>query len=74
MAGRETVANTITLNGEPYPLEGPTTLAALLERLGIHPQTVAVELNEDIVRRDRLAATSVAAGDTVEVVRMIGGG
>ncbi|HEX7127347.1 MAG TPA: sulfur carrier protein ThiS [Thermodesulfobacteriota bacterium] len=65
---------TITLNGEPYTLEGPATLAALLERLEIHPQTVAVELNQDIVRRDRLAETPLAEGDRVEVVRMIGGG
>jgi sulfur carrier protein len=64
----------ITLNGEPYRLPGPTTLASLLERLGVHPQTVAVELNYDIVRRDRLASTPVGPGDTVEVVRMIGGG
>ncbi|HEY8370993.1 MAG TPA: sulfur carrier protein ThiS, partial [Thermodesulfobacteriota bacterium] len=50
----------ITLNGEPYTLEGPATLATLLERLRIHPQTVAVELNQDIVRRDRLAETPLA--------------
>jgi thiamine biosynthesis protein ThiS len=64
----------ITLNGEPYRLDGPTSLAALLERLGVHPQTVAVEHNRDIVRRDRLASTLLGPGDTVEVVRMIGGG
>lgn len=65
---------TITLNGEPYSLDGPATLAALLERLRIHPRTVAVELNYDIVKRDRLAETPLVEGDTVEVVRMIGGG
>lgn len=64
----------ITLNGEPYTLEGPATLAVLLERLAIHPQSVAVEHNYDIVKRDRLAETPLAEGDTVEVVRMIGGG
>jgi sulfur carrier protein len=64
----------IVLNGEPYRLSGPTTLASLLERLGVHPQAVAVELNYDIVRRDRLASTPLGAGDKVEVVRMIGGG
>lgn len=68
------MALTITLNGEPYTLERPVTLAALLERLKVHPQTVAVELNQDIVRRDRLAETPLAEGDRVEVVRMIGGG
>lgn len=65
---------TITLNGEPYALEGPITVAALLDRLKLHPQTVAVELNQDIVRRDRYPATTLSAGDRVEVVRMIGGG
>lgn len=65
---------TITLNGEPYSLEGPTALAALLDRLKLHPQTVAVELNHDIVTRERYSTTTLNEGDTVEVVRMIGGG
>ncbi len=67
-------AITIRLNGEPYSLEGPITVADLLDRLGLHPQTVAVELNRDILRRDRYAVTTLAEGDAVEVVRMIGGG
>ncbi|HWP35752.1 MAG TPA: sulfur carrier protein ThiS [Thermodesulfobacteriota bacterium] len=65
---------TITLNGEPYELDGPVTVAGLLERLGIHPQTVAVEVNEELVTRDRYATRVLQAGDKVEVVRMIGGG
>lgn len=65
---------TITLNGDRYDLDAPVTLAALLERLGIDPRTVAVERNQDIVRRDRLAETTLEEGDSVEVVRMIGGG
>ncbi len=67
-------AITITLNGEPYALEGPITVADLLERLELHPQTVAVELNYDLLRRDRYAVTTLGEGDKVEVVRMIGGG
>lgn len=67
-------AITITLNGEPYSLEGPITVADLLGRLKLHPQTVAVELNHDILKRDRYAATTLRDGDKVEVVRMIGGG
>ncbi len=65
---------TIMLNGEPYALEGATTLVVLLDRLKLHPQTVAVELNLDIVKRDRYATTTLNEGDKVEVVRMIGGG
>lgn len=65
---------TITLNGDRYTLDRQVTLAALLERLRIDPRTVAVELNQDIVRRDRLAETPIEEGDRVEVVRMIGGG
>jgi thiamine biosynthesis protein ThiS len=50
------------------------TLAALVERLGMKPDRVAVELNRDIVPRDRWAETILAEGDRLEVVHFVGGG
>jgi thiamine biosynthesis protein ThiS len=50
------------------------TLAALVERLGMKPDRVAVELNRDIVPRDRWAHTTLAEGDRLEVVHFVGGG
>ena len=50
------------------------TLAALVEKLGMKPDRVAVELNQDIVPRDRWAATLLQEGDRLEVVHFVGGG
>ena len=64
----------VTVNGEPARLPGPATLLDLLAHLGLDPRTVVVELNREIVRRPRLGETSLADGDTVELVHFVGGG
>ncbi len=64
----------ITLNGEPHELDTGATIASLLDSLGMHPRTVAVEYNGDIVRRDSYSTTSIRSGDRIEVVRFVQGG
>jgi thiamine biosynthesis protein ThiS len=64
----------IILNGEPRRVPGPSSVAALLEHLQLDPRTVVVELNRQIVRRPQLQSTSLASGDTVELVHFVGGG
>ena len=55
-------------------LPASLTLAALVEKLGMKPDRVAVELNHYIVPRDRWAATLLQEGDRLEVVHFVGGG
>jgi thiamine biosynthesis protein ThiS len=50
------------------------TLAALVEILGMKADRVAVELNRDIVPRDRWGETPLHEGDRLEVVHFVGGG
>ena len=64
----------VTVNGEPRRVPGPATLLDLLAHLGLDPRTVVVELNREIVRRTRLGETTVAEGDSVELVHFVGGG
>ena len=52
----------------------PFTLAALIETLGMKPDRVAVELNRDIMPRDRWTETNLNDGDRLEVVHFVGGG
>ena len=52
----------------------PFTLSALIEALGMKADRVAVELNRDIVPRDRWAATTLNEGDRLEIVHFVGGG
>jgi thiamine biosynthesis protein ThiS len=65
---------TIQLNGDPYELDGPTTIAGLLARLDIDPRRVAVERNFVVIKRDRYADTAIEPGDQIEVVNFVGGG
>ena len=64
----------ITLNGEPYQLDEPMPVAALLARLSIDARRVAVEHNLEILRRTLFDDTMVRDGDRVEIVNFVGGG
>lgn len=50
------------------------TLSALVEKLGMKSDRVAVELNRDIVPRERWTETTLNDGDRLEVVHFVGGG
>ena len=65
---------TIRLNGEPYELPGPLTIAELLTRLDIDARRVAVELNLHVLKRGTFDTCTVNEGDEVEVVNFVGGG
>jgi thiamine biosynthesis protein ThiS len=65
---------TIRVNGDPYELPGPATLAELLARLEIDPRRVAVERNFLVVKRDLYPSTPIEAGDEIEIVNFVGGG
>ena len=64
----------ITLNGEPYELEEPLSVADLLMKLAIDPRRVAIEHNLTILKRHLFAETVVREGDRVEIVNFVGGG
>jgi thiamine biosynthesis protein ThiS len=65
---------TVTVNGAERPLPAGTTVAGLIELLGIDGTRVAVERNLDVVPRATWAGAELAAGDQVEVVTFVGGG
>lgn len=64
----------ITLNGERFELEQPTSVADLLARLEIDPRRVAVEHNLTILKRHTFTDVVIGEGDTVEIVNFVGGG
>lgn len=64
----------ISLNGEKKTVPDNITVTGLLEFLNIRHQRVAVELNMEIVKKDKYSATSIKEGDSLEVVSFMGGG
>ncbi len=63
----------LTINGETRPVSAET-LSALIEQLGMKADRVAVELNRQIVSRDRWPETRLSDGDQLEIVHFVGGG
>jgi len=63
----------LTINGESQA-SSAETLGALVETLGMKPDRVAIELNREIVPRDRWLQTTLRDGDRLEIVHFVGGG
>ncbi|MEW6116856.1 MAG: sulfur carrier protein ThiS [Nitrospirota bacterium] len=63
----------LKVNGERYET-GRSTIAELLDELGILPERVAVEVNLKVIKRADFAHYALHEGDAVEVVNFVGGG
>ena len=64
----------VTLNGEERGIPDNVTVRELLEHLELTGGPVAVEVNRSIVVRAEHATRTLAPGDTVEIVHLVGGG
>ena len=64
----------LRVNGEIRRWDSPVTVLALIESLGIRPGTVVVERNLKIVPRERMAEEMLEDGDSLEIIRLVGGG
>jgi len=63
----------LTVNGKPVETAGGT-IQQLLEQLGLDCRLVVVELNREIVPRERFAQETLAESDSLEIVHFVGGG
>ena len=64
----------VVVNGEPRTIAGPATVADLLAQLSLDPRMVVVELNREIIRRQRVGDVRLRDGDSIELVHFVGGG
>ena len=64
----------ITVNGREMDVADGITVHALLESLGVVPATMVVQQNDAIVERKHYESATVAEGDVLELIRMVGGG
>ena len=64
----------VTLNGEPTTVGAGITIRELLDGLAVDPRRVVVEHNRRILRGTEIDGATVAAGDEIEVLRLVGGG
>ena len=64
----------ISVNGKATDTENGATVEKLLLSLGIKPEGIAVELNKEIAPRTIHALTVIKENDSIEIIRMTGGG
>ena len=64
----------VTVNGDSRDLPDSSSVAALLEELGLSKTACAVEVNATLVTKREHPACELAEGDDVEIVTLVGGG
>lgn len=64
----------VVVNGENFSVGRGLNLDALLRRLNLAPERLAVELNREVVPRDDWASVEICDGDKIEIVHFVGGG
>jgi sulfur carrier protein len=64
----------LTVNGTDRDLAAPVSVAALLERLALSRDGIAVALNDDVVPRAEHATRMLRDGDRLEIIVAVAGG
>ena len=66
--------DSISLNGNPHPLDQPTPVDSFLSSIGFAGKPVVVELNEHPVFPRDYSSTLINPGDKIEIVALAAGG
>ena len=64
----------IHVNGKDREVSGGLSVTGLLETFDLDPLLIVVELNREILERERFPETPVHEGDRLELVHFVGGG
>lgn len=64
----------VRINGKDAELAPDQTVEHYLESKGLAGRSLAVAVNGTVLRREEFADTLLSDGDTVEIVRPVGGG
>ena len=64
----------VRLNGKQRRVAAGLTVGTLLDSLQLKRELVVVELNREILKRERYGEAAVSAGDNIEIVHFVGGG
>ncbi|MDQ3668324.1 MAG: sulfur carrier protein ThiS [Acidobacteriota bacterium] len=64
----------LRINGEGREFVDNLSLKELVTQLDLSPERIAIELNQDVVRRADWSSTVLNENDQVEIVHFVGGG
>ncbi len=64
----------LMVNGKKLEVTDGATITTVLGELNINPLRVAVQLNLEIIKRERYEETMLKAGDRLEIITFMAGG
>ena len=64
----------IVVNGEEKTFEDSTTLAGIIDKLGISSKVMAAAVNMEVVKKDNWSSFIPKEGDKIELLHFVGGG
>jgi thiamine biosynthesis protein ThiS len=64
----------IQVNGQPQEVEENLSLSQLVTSLDLKPEQIAIELNQEVIRRGDWPNNDLRDGDKIEIVHFVGGG
>lgn len=64
----------ISVNGEEADARGAQSVAELIDRFKMPPQSVLIEHNGVALRRREWPERTLAEGDRIEIIRVVAGG
>jgi thiamine biosynthesis protein ThiS len=64
----------IQINGEQQEVNDGLGLSELITHLKLRADQIAIELNQQVLRRSVWEATILQPGDRIEIVHFVGGG
>ena len=64
----------IKINGENKFIPQNISIVELLEIFKINKERVVIELNKEIIKKDRYNSTSIKENDELEIITFVGGG
>ena len=62
------------VNGKEREVQSGLSVFELVESFDLNPLLIVVELNREILDRDKFKDIQVSEGDAVELVHFVGGG
>ena len=75
MKTAQVTSRELSINGERRQISTTVvTLEALLDHLGVQKDRVVVEHNLKILKRGEHSVVRLSENDTIEIIRLVGGG
>ncbi len=64
----------LNVNGKPREAEDDVNLEQFLSTIDVNLRFVAVGYNGDVIKKESFPGITLSNGDTLEIVRPVGGG